>query len=170
MEFPDGIEECGTDALRLGLLTYIGQGKSINLNIKRVVGYRHFCNKLWNMSIFVLRNLGSYKPPALGELPGLKLSITDRWILHRLYSTAAKANTAMEGYLMGECATSLYDFFLKEICDVYLETLKPVFGGKNEEAKDASKATLFWVVLNGLTLMHPLMPYITEELYQRLPL
>lgn len=122
------------------------------------------------MSIFVLRNLGSYKPPALGELPGLKLSITDRWILHRLYSTAAKANTAMEGYLMGECATSLYDFFLKEICDVYLETLKPVFGGKNEEAKDASRATLFWVVLNGLTLMHPLMPYITEELYQRLPL
>ena len=125
------------------------------------------------MCIFMQKNLqseGLFKPPHINDLHKLKLSVSDRWILHRLYSAALRANTALEAYNFGECATLLYDFFLKEICDVYLETLKPVFGSDSGEVKEAARATLFWVIEKGLILMHPLMPFITEELYQRMPL
>jgi len=173
-DYPDGIPECGADALRFGLLAYTLQGKNVNLDINRVVGYRHFCNKVWNATRFGLRYFGDdYKFSGCLRLDA-NFAWEDRWILSRLSACADKANSAFEKYEFANATTATYGFFLYELCDVYLELLKPRFYAEAEtdEVKadrEVAREVLFICLDWSMRLMHPLLPYLTEELYQRLP-
>jgi len=167
-EFPDGIPECGTDALRFSLLSYMVQS-SINLDVKRVVGYRQFCNKLWNINKFALKNFPEGFVPEKEGVKGLKLSLSDKWILTRLSALVKDTNERFDNFDFGYMAQGLYDFWQKELADYYLESIKPVMSGDDAEAKKAALNTLYICLDFSLKMLHPAMPYLTEELYQRLP-
>jgi len=169
IDFPNGIPECGTDALRFALCAYTLQGRDINLDVMRIQGYRFFCNKLWNATKFALTNLGDgYVPPAVLERNGQE-SLLDCWILSRLSDAVRLCNSAFEKYEFPMATTACYNFWLYELCDVYLEFLKPVFRGDDDVAKTISRAVLHTCLDVGLRLIHPFMPFISEELFQRLP-
>eukprot|EP00928_Gymnodinium_smaydae_P082285 TRINITY_DN6565_c0_g2_i1.p1 TRINITY_DN6565_c0_g2~~TRINITY_DN6565_c0_g2_i1.p1 ORF type:complete len:1062 (+),score=285.13 TRINITY_DN6565_c0_g2_i1:63-3248(+) len=173
-DFPDGIPQCGADALRFGLLAYTQQGRNVNLDINRVVGYRHFCNKVWNATRFGLTYFGDDYRYAGSLRDGVELAWEDKWILSRLSGTAEKANAAFQRYEFASVTTACYSFFYYDLCDVYLELLKPRFYGEattDEEREDRAIArdVLYTCLDRSLRLMHPLLPYLTEELYQRLP-
>ena len=167
-DFPSGIPECGIDALRFGLMSYLLQGRSINLDILRVIGYRHFCNKLWNATKFALSHLST----TFKYLPEDQWTPTfiDQWILNRLNLAVTTTNKALETYNFGDAASALYEFWLYDFCDVYLEAVKPVVYAKEEsKEKETAKNILYKCLSDGLKLLHPIMPFITEELYHRLP-
>merc|ERR1712060_639049 len=139
-DFPEGIPQCGADALRFGLLAYTLQGRNVNLDINRVVGYRHFCNKVWNATRFGLTYFGEgFKFSGSLRLDA-PFAWEDRWILSRLSSCAAKSNQAFEKYEFANATTATYSFFLYELCDVYLELLKPRFHSGGDEAVSAEVA------------------------------
>eukprot|EP00795_Rhopilema_esculentum_P010703 gene10703-19476_t len=163
-DYPQGIPECGTDALRFALCAYTGQGRDVNLDVLRVQGYRRFCNKIWNATKFALKNLGEDFKPQGQETLGNE-SLMDQWILSRLSYAVDASNVGFETYDFVKTTTAIYNFWLYELCDVYLEALKPVFNGSDACATNAAKN-----VFNGLRLLSPFMPFITEELFQRLPL
>ncbi|XP_067129943.1 valine--tRNA ligase [Centruroides vittatus] len=168
-DFPNGIPECGTDALRFALCAYMLQGRDINLDINRVVGYRKFCNKLWNATKFALTSLGdNFKPLQHLQLTGDEQPI-DKWILSRLSAAVEMCNRAFEEYDFPLATTASYNFWLYELCDVYLECLKSIFQSNNETAIYTSKQVLYTCVETGLRLLSPFMPYVTEELFQRMP-
>ena len=175
LEFPKGIPECGTDALRFGLLAYTVQGRDINLDVKRVVGYRNFCNKLWNATRFALQFVQDFKPtPTLLEdlMSSGKMNVRDKFMISRLQKGSGAVNDFLNTYQFGNAQQAAYQLWLDDLCDVYLELIKPVIKDESEENKDnrwAAQATL-WISLEaGLRLLHPMMPYVTEELWQRLP-
>ena len=141
-EFPDGIPMCGSDALRFGLLAYMVQPRSINLDIKRIISYRLFCNKIWNSVLYALRYCDATFVPAK-DLSALGLGLVDKWILSRLNATIRDANRAFAEYEFGTLANSLYDFWLKEFCDVYIEISKAVLASNDEKSKEATKNTLY---------------------------
>ncbi|KAG2516579.1 hypothetical protein JM18_007960 [Phytophthora kernoviae] len=150
LDFPEGIPECGADALRFGLLAYTQQGRDINLDIGRLVGY-----PAENVADTVLANA------VVGS--------RDRFILSRLNQAIKVCNDSFAAYEFGELTNALYTFWLYDLCDVYLELLKPVIGGDDEEAKLTAQQTLYICLEFGLRLLHPTMPFVTEELWQRLP-
>ncbi|RHY32005.1 hypothetical protein DYB32_002971 [Aphanomyces invadans] len=175
-DFPNGIPECGADALRFGLLAYQQQVGDINLDIQRLVGYRNFCNKLWNATRFAMSHLESddaasrfHDGIAATVLSNPVVNARDRFILSRLHATIATANAALASYSFGELTTALYNFWLYDVCDVYLELVKPVMSGSDVEAKKTAQQTLYLCLEMGLRLLHPIMPFVTEELWQRLP-
>jgi valyl-tRNA synthetase len=168
-EFPTGIPECGTDALRFGLLAYMIQIRNINLDVKRVLGYRFFCNKMWNTVKFVFMKLPEGFQ-AHEDFTKLKFSFVDKWILARLKKTILDTNANLENYGFGDTVNGLYDFWLKDMCDNYLELTKPVLTSGTKEEQNATLNTLVACIDICCRLLHPIMPYLTEELYQRLPL
>jgi len=169
VDYPDGIPECGTDALRFALCAYTSQGRDINLDVLRVQGYRFFCNKLWNATKFALNGLGEgFQPTPTMQLCGGE-SQMDLWILSRLADTVSLCNTGFETYDFPMATTALYNFWLYDLCDIYLECLKPVLYGSDEASKAASRSVLYTCLDAGLRLISPFMPFISEELYQRLP-
>lgn len=139
------------------------------MDVKRVVGYRQFCNKLWNVTKFALMNFPEGFQPEKKGINGLELSLLDKWIINRLSEVVKTTNICFEKYDFGPMAQNIYDFWLKELADYYIEALKPVMKGTDEEAKKAALNTLYLCLDHGLKLLHPTMPYLTEELYQRLP-
>ena len=174
-DFPDGIPECGSDALRFGLLAYTVQGRDVNLDIKRVVGYRQFCNKLWNATRFALQFLNDFKPTSnlLVELmESNKMNIRDQFMISKLMDCSEKMNLFFTDYKFGDAQMTSYSFWLDDLCDVYLELIKPVvydLTESNSDSRWAAQATL-WIALEaGLRILHPMMPFVTEELWQRLP-
>lgn len=168
-DFPNGIPECGTDAMRFALCAYITPGRDINLDIKRVEGYRHFCNKLWNAVKFTLMTLGpDFVPNPTNDLTGSESKV-DLWILSCLWTTTDEVNKGFENYDFPKSTNACYHFWLYQLCDLYLEALKPVIQSNDPIALNASKQTLYTCVDVGLRLLHPFMPFITEELFQRLP-
>ncbi|CAH0519943.1 unnamed protein product [Peronospora belbahrii] len=173
LDFPQGIPECGADALRFGLLAYTQQGRDINLDIGRLVGYRNFCNKLWNAVRFAMSNLeGGFSAEenvADTVLSNAVVGSRDRYILSRLNHAIKLCNDSFAAYEFGELTNALYNFWLYDLCDVYLELTKPVFVGDNAEAKLTAQQTLYVCLEFGLRLLHPSMPFVTEELWQRLP-
>jgi len=174
-DFPDGIPECGSDALRFGLLAYTVQGRDINLDIKRVVGYRQFCNKLWNATRFALQFLSDFLPtPTLLDdlMSSGKMSIRDEFMISRLMTCVDEVNKAFAEYRFGDAQQVSYSLWINDLCDLYLELVKPVVYDSSDENKDkrwAAQATLWLSLEYGLRLLHPMMPFVTEELWQRLP-
>jgi len=171
-DYPKGLPECGADALRFGLLAYTLQGRSVNLDVNRVVGYRQFCNKVWQGCRFGLKYFGSdFKFRGSLRLDA-KYAFEDRWILSRLSTCAEKANKGFENYEFANSTTAVYSFFY-EFCDIYLELLKPRMQGEdtdeNKEDRAVAREVLYIILDWSLRLMHPMLPYVTEELYQRLP-
>lgn len=177
LDFPDGIPECGTDALRFGLLAYTAQGRDVNLDIKRVVGYRQFCNKVWNAVKFAVTYLNEFQPSATMHLDiagNPAASTRDLYILSKLNKTIALCDSSMRNYLFADMTSALHSFFLYDLCDLYLELIKPVVGfgseGVSADRKRVTQATLYTCLEQFMRLTHPIMPFVTEELWQRLPL
>jgi len=170
--FPDGIESHGTDALRFTFASLATQSADIRFDLARVGGYRNFCNKLWNASRFVLLMLedetGKPLDPQLltGEIaPG----VVDRWIVSRLGHTLREVDQAFADYRFDYAASALYEFTWYEFCDWYLELAKPILQSEqsSDEARRAVRRTLVQVLEALLRALHPLMPFITEEIWQR---
>jgi valyl-tRNA synthetase len=160
----DIIEEFGTDSLRLTLTAMAAQGRDIRLSTERIAGFRNFCNKLWNAARFTLMNIGETLPDMP---PHETLSLGDRWILSRLNEVTRKTDLALEEYRFNDAALALYQFTWHELCDWYIEVIKPAL--MSESGGEASKAVLGRVLERTLRLLHPIMPYISEEIWQKLP-
>ncbi|XP_055313918.1 valine--tRNA ligase [Sitodiplosis mosellana] len=168
-DYPNGIPECGSDAMRFALCSYNLQTRDINLDIMRVQGYRFFCNKLWNAIKFALMYFdGTTKYKSTVELTSNESNM-DLWILSRLANTVEASNTGFSSYEFYNSSAAMYSFWLYDLCDVYLECLKPVFFNGTDAEKAAAHQTLFTCLDVGLRLISPFMPFISEELYQRLP-
>lgn len=173
--FPKGIPECGSDALRFGLLAYTQSGQNINLDIDRIVGYRQFCNKLWNAVRFVLYHACSdFVCPSEPLLPQNKdtLSTESAWVLSRLETAVAECNSAFTKgqYDFAAATNAAYRFWLYELCDVFLEAIKPIMQrSAQDEQKRLTQHVLITAVEMGLRMLHPMMPFVTEELWHRLP-
>ena len=171
-QFPEGIAAHGTDALRFTLASLATQSRDLRFDMQRVAGYRNFCNKLWNAARFVLLMLEQGPAP---DTEGnrnhepVELSLADRWIRSRLGRTIGAVDAAFKDYRFDYAATALYEFTWHEYCDWYLELVKPVLQGveANPAQQRAARQTLLWVLEALLRALHPLMPFITEEIWQR---
>jgi valyl-tRNA synthetase len=163
-QFPEGIAAYGTDALRFTLASLAGPSRDINFDFGRIGGYRNFCNKLWNGSRFVLMTVDG--ADVVGEA---ELSIADRWIVSRFAATLAQVDAALRDYRFDFAATALYEFTWYEFCDWYLELTKPVLQGESstDGQKRGTRRTLITTLEALLRALHPLMPFITEEIWQR---
>lgn len=164
-QFPNGIEPHGTDALRFTLAALASTGRDINWDMKRLEGYRNFCNKLWNASRFVLMNTEDQDCGFNGG--ELELSLADRWILAEYNRTVKAYRDAMDGYRFDLAASILYEFTWNQFCDWYLELTKPVMNGGSEAQLRGTRHTLVEVLEGLLRLAHPIIPFITETIWQR---
>ena len=162
------IDKYGADALRFALMQQVGMNQDIRFSEKRVEDIRNFANKIWNASRFVMMNL----PPSLHEREGRgeggSLRLEDRWIHSRLNRTIDAVNMGLAGYQMDYAARALYDFIWSEFCDWYIELAKPRLRGTDEERLEV-QAVLRYVLDTTLRLLHPIMPFVTEEIWQALP-
>ena len=162
------IDQYGTDAFRFTLAAFAAQGRDIKLAEERISGYRNFCNKVWNAARFTMMNLEGFEPDAL-VFEDLHLSESDEWILHRLNETARATNQALEEYRFNEAAMTLYQFTWSEFCDWYLELSKQELYGDDPIRRRTTQYVLWTVLEHLLRLLHPIMPFITEEIWQTLP-
>ncbi len=167
--FPDGIDECGADALRFSLINYTTGGGDINFDVKVMRSYRNFCNKIYQATKFVLGNLPeNYMPPAQAGKTGRE-SLPERWILHKFTHAAKKVNTALAQREFAQATQALHNYWLYELCDVYIENSKSIIRDGTAEESASARNTLYTALDGGLRMMHPFMPFLTEELWQRLP-
>ena len=150
------MDQFGTDAFRFTLAALAAQGRDVKLSEPVIEGYRNFCNKIWNASRFALMNLGDFDPSTSSPQ---KLSAYDLWILHQLGEAAGKVETALSNYEFDQAAHTLYQFFWHDFCDWYLEFSKMTL----------NKHVLYDVLAKSLCLLHPFMPFLTEEIWHRLP-
>ena len=164
-QFPEGIEATGTDALRFTLAALASTGRDINWDMKRLEGYRNFVNKLWNASRYVTM-MTEEKDTGLhgGEL---ELSLADHWILSQYQETVSQFRQYLDSYRFDMAANTLYEFTWNQFCDWYLELTKPVLFKGTEAQQRGTRRTLVTVLESLLRLMHPIMPFITEEIWQR---
>ena len=163
-QFPEGIPAFGTDALRFTLSALATTGRDIKFDLGRIEGYRNFCNKLWNAARFVLMNIEG-QDTGLGEELRLP-TLADRWIMDRLRATAVTVTAHYDAYRFDLAAQALYDFTWHDYCDWYLELTKPVLNGDADgAAKRATRHTLVQVLEALLRLLHPMMPFITEAIW-----
>ncbi len=164
-QFPNGIEPHGTDALRFTLAALASTGRDINWDMKRLEGYRNFCNKLWNASRFVLMNTEDQDCGLNGG--EMVLSLADRWILAEFNQTVKAYREAFDTYRFDMAAGILYEFTWNQFCDWYLELAKPVMNGGSEAELRGTRHTLVTVLEALLRLAHPIIPFITETIWQR---
>ncbi len=182
-QYPDGVEPQGADALRFTLAIYAAQGRDIKLDIKRIEGYRAFLNKLWNATRFAMMNLEDYEAPPYATYTGdwsdednrpfelQDLTTADRWILSRLDDTVAEVDDALEEFRFNDVAQTLYHFVWHELCDWYIELIKPTLYDESKDnaaTRRATQGTLLYALETVLRLLHPTTPYVTEEIWQSL--
>ncbi|KAJ7991808.1 hypothetical protein DPEC_G00287710 [Dallia pectoralis] len=170
-DFPKGIPECGTDALRFALCSYKAQGEDISLSVSQVLSCRHFCNKMWQTVRFtlgVLEDRGAELQTLEQTVP---LSSIDRWVCSRLRSTVLQCEQGFNSYELHTVTAALHSFWLHSLCDIYLECIKPLLtqpaGGGVASGRE-SRNVLYHCVTVSLALLSPFMPFLTEELWQRL--
>ncbi|OBU02233.1 valine--tRNA ligase [Morganella psychrotolerans] len=164
-QFPDGIEAHGTDALRFTLAALASTGRDINWDMKRLSGYRNFCNKLWNASRFVLMNT---EEQDCGQNGGeMEFSLADRWILAEYNNTVKAYREALDTFRFDLASNILYEFTWNQFCDWYLELSKPAVHKGSDAQKRAARHTLITVLESLLRLAHPIIPFITETIWQR---
>jgi len=161
------MDRFGTDAFRFTLAAFAAQGRDILLSEDRIEGYRNFANKIWNAARFIFQSSPDFK-----EIPRVD-GVThryNRWILHELNETVKAVTEAIDQYRFNEAAGGLYQFFWHRFCDWYLELIKPILYGKRQpEALEETQNTLYFVLDQSMRLLHPFMPFITEEIWQRIP-
>jgi valyl-tRNA synthetase len=162
------IDAYGTDAFRFTLAAFAAQGRDVKLAEERIAGYRNFANKIWNASRFAMMNLEGFDP-AVVDPDTLKLTNADRWILYRLNETAASVDAALTSFRFNEAASDLYRFTWSEFCDWYIELAKDDLYKGDADRQQTAKYVLLLVLENLLRLLHPFMPFITEEIWQALP-
>ena len=160
------MDKYGTDAFRFTLAAFAAQGRDIRFSEERVEGYRHFVNKLWNASRFILLNADDISLPDAIDLQ--KLDIGSRWILSRLSFAADEIDRSLEDYRFNDAANSIYHFVWHELCDWYIEMVKPVLYDESAD-KLPVKQCLLYILESTLRLLHPFMPYVTEEIWQTMP-
>ena len=165
-EFPEGIAAHGADPLRFTMAALAGPGRDIKFDLGRAEGYKNFCNKLWNATRFVLMNTGGVAAPAAGA-PLEPATDAERWILARLAATAAEAQQHFAAYRFDLLAQTLYEFAWNEYCDWFVELAKPALQGSDAAAADSTRRTLLVVLEALLRLLHPLIPFVTEELWRQ---
>jgi valyl-tRNA synthetase len=161
-QYPDGISAMGADALRFTLITGSTPGNDMNLSLQRVEGNRNFANKIWNATRYVLSQLGDRETGMSADLP-VHQSLADRWILSRLSATITDVTRLTEGFQFGEAGRQAYEFFWNEFCDWYLEISKSAIYRGDAAARAGAQATLLRVLDESLRLLHPFIPFVTEE-------
>jgi valyl-tRNA synthetase len=166
--YPDGFAAYGADALRMTLLSYSPQSRRIALSIKRIEGYRNFANKLWNASRYALMRLGNSNAVASQGCPQPR-ALANRWILSRLYQALDAASTGLDAYRLDDASGALYHFLWDEFCDWYLEVSKAALDSGDASLVRETEATLVHTLETVLRALHPMMPHITEEIWQRVP-
>ncbi|RPJ82241.1 MAG: valine--tRNA ligase, partial [Deltaproteobacteria bacterium] len=160
------IDQYGTDAFRFTLAAFAAMGRDIKLSESRVEGYRHFINKLWNAVRFSLMHITE----SPGDFDEKRISLADRWILSKAGQLTISVSESLDNYRFNEAAASLYRFVWHEFCDWYLEAIKPVlYGKKGEEEKTATIAVLWKVLKDTVVLLHPFIPFVTEEIWDKIP-
>tara|TARA_R110001592_G_scaffold363248_6_gene682349 strand:- start:48248 stop:51016 length:2769 start_codon:yes stop_codon:yes gene_type:complete len=166
-QFPEGLGAYGTDALRFTYYSLASTGRDIKFDIGRIEGYRNFCNKIWNAARYVLMNCEG-QDCGIGNDAAIELSLADRWISSKLQETTMEVSRAVASYRFDLASQALYEFVWNEYCDWYLELSKPVLWDDNASpaAKRGTRQTLLQVLEAMLRLLHPFMPFITEEIWQ----
>ena len=166
-QFPGGIEPYGTDALRFTYYSLASTGRDIKFDIGRIEGYRNFCNKIWNATRYVLMNCENEDCGTQNDSP-VELSLADRWIISKVQETTAEVTRAVANYRFDMASQALYEFIWNEYCDWYLELSKSVLwdDDASHEAKRGTRQTLIRVLEIWLRMLHPMMPFITEEIWQ----
>ncbi len=169
-QYPDGLPPMGADALRFTLLTGSTPGNDMNLSLQRVEANRNFANKIWNAARFVVGNLeaGNWKLEA-DQQPATSNQLADRWILSRLNGLIADVTRLFENYQYGEAGRHIHEFLWGEYCDWFIEICKIRLYGDDEAAQDTARRVLVYVLDQALRLLHPFMPFVTEEVWQHLP-
>ncbi len=161
------IEEYGADTLRFMLITGNTPGNDLRFQNERLEAARNFANKIWNATRFVLMNLEDYQPLAEKDLA---YTIADRWILSRFHNIAKDVTRMLDSYDLGGAASALYDFIWSEFCDWYIEMVKPrLYGKESEISRRTAQQVIASVLRDTMVLLHPFMPFITEEIWQHLP-
>jgi len=168
-EFPEGIPAHGADALRFTIAALATHGRDIKFDMGRAEGYKNFCNKLWNASRFVLMNTSDDVPAAADAARGVPEPVTDaeKWILSRLAATCSEAQAHFDSYRFDLLAQALYEFAWNEFCDWFVELAKPALNGEDPAAAASTRHTLLYVLESLLRLLHPLVPFVTEELWRQ---
>ena len=168
-EYPEGIQAYGTDPLRFTFYSIATRTRTIRFDMKRVEGYRNFCNKLWNAAIFVSGNISANESQL--DSTNVELSTIDHWIISEFQKTAAAVNLAMETYRFDLAAKEIYEFVWDEFCDWYLELTKPILNSDDatQAQKLGTQQTLARILESVLRLAHPFLPFLTEELWQKVP-
>ncbi|MBK7844924.1 MAG: valine--tRNA ligase [Bdellovibrionales bacterium] len=167
------IEKFGADALRFTLLSQVSTGKDLKFSDQRLEGYRNFMNKLWNATRFALKAIEDvdFKSVSIDDLPPLNdLSHADQWIIYKMSICMKEVETSLESYRFSDAANAIYSFAWHEFCDWYLEFIKPVVYGRESSEKRATQIVLAQVLNRLMRLLHPFVPFISEELYQKLPI
>ena len=167
--FPDGIPQCGADALRFSLVSYTTGGGDINFDIKVIHGYRRFCNKIYQATKFVLGKIDRDFVPAKKVTKTGKESLAERWIMHKYAMAAKDMNQALTDREFSKSTIVIYQYWYSYLCDVYIENSKAIIENGTPEEQRSAKETLYTALEGGLTMIHPFMPFLTEELWQRLP-
>ncbi|WP_100753327.1 valine--tRNA ligase [Vibrio salilacus] len=167
--FENGIEPYGTDALRFTLAAMASTGRDINWDMKRLEGYRNFCNKLWNASRYVLMNTEEHDcgmSLSAKDRANMEFSLADKWIESQFEVAAKEFNAHLDNYRLDMAANTLYEFIWNQFCDWYLELTKPVLWKGDAAQQQATRYTLITVLEKTLRLAHPVLPYITESIWQ----
>ena len=167
--YPDGFPRCGADALRFGLLTYMHENKDINLNPNVIISQRNFCNKIWNAYRFVYSFLSEDFEYDFDSLDVAALDEVDQWVLAQLNAMVAKVDACFEEFHFGNATDFFYIFWTQSFCDFYLESTKVVDKAPGNPAYASKQQVIFHVLLQSLRVLHPMMPFLTEELFQKLP-